>query len=54
MKVPYQVMEGYEMVASERQLWCMVMNTALRARTSGMESLFLLLILCVALGQGII
>lgn len=54
MKVLYQVMEGYEMVASEKQLCCMVMSPALGARRLGMESLRLLLILCVALGQGII
>lgn len=31
MQVLYKVTEGYEMFASGRQLWCMVMSTVLRA-----------------------
>ena len=43
------VTEG-EVSASQRQMWYVVIRTVLEARRFGMES-FLLLILCVAVGQ---
>lgn len=43
------VTEG-EVLASQRQMWYVVIRTVLGARRFGMES-FLLLILCVAVGQ---
>lgn len=39
------------MVASERQLWCMVMSTALGAGGSGTQSLLLLLFSVWRLGK---
>uniref|UniRef100_A0A9L0TL36 SYS1 golgi trafficking protein n=1 Tax=Equus caballus TaxID=9796 RepID=A0A9L0TL36_HORSE len=47
-------MEAQKVFACERHLWCMVISTVLGARRCGMESLLLLLILCVALGRVII
>ena len=44
------VMEGGEVLASQKQMWYVVMITVLGARRFGMES-FLLLIFCAAIGQ---
>lgn len=44
------VTEGREVLASQRQMWYVIIITVLGARRFGMES-FLLLIFCVAIGQ---